>query len=290
MLPFGLPFRKILFPVDYSEPCKALTPYVKDMVEHFSAELTAVHGYTMGSFAVAEINLAEPGLIDECREIEEQRLKDFGAEMFPGHAVAARSEESEPGALIDEVVQQQNIDLVMMPTHGHGPLRRMLLGSVTGKVLHDVQATVFTGVGSTLAGHRPPVPYRSIVCAVGDGPETESVIQAAAAFAASYQAELALVHVVELPPTSWEIDITPYRKDLVEAARNRLIEMVKKLKVDAPVHVVDFVMPDAIHDEAVARKADLIIVGRGHAHGTFTRMFSQLYAVVRAAPCPVMSI
>jgi len=285
-----LPFRKILFPVDYSEPCKALVPYVQDMVEHFSAELTVVHGYTMGSFATAEINLAEPGLIDECREIEALRLKDFAAEMFPGRALATRSEESEPGGLIDEVVQQQNIDLVMMPTHGRGPFRRMLLGSVTGKVLHDISATVFTGVGSTLAGHQPSVPYHSIVCAVGDGPETESVIQAAGAFAASYKAELALVHVVELPPTSWEIDITPFRNDLMESARKRLTEMAQKLKVDAPVHVVDFVMPDAIHDEAVARKADLIIVGRGHAHGTFTRMFSQLYAVVRAAPCPVMSI
>jgi len=285
-----LPFRKILFPVDYSDPCKALAPYVQDMVDHFAAELTVVHGYSIGSFATAEINLAEPGLLEECSEIEEQRLKDFAKETFPGRAVTVRSEESEPGVLIDEVVRQQNIDLVMMPTHGHGPLRRMLLGSVTGKVLHDVRATVFTGVGSTLAGHLPSVPYRSIVCAVGHGPETESVIQAAAAFAASYQAQLALVHVVELPPTSWEIDITPFRKDLVEAARTRLTGLTQKLKVDAPVHVVDFITPDAIHDEAVSRKADLIIVGRGHAHGTFSRMWSHLYAVVRAAPCPVMSI
>jgi nucleotide-binding universal stress UspA family protein len=285
-----VPFRKILFPVDYSEPCRALIPYVQDMVEHFSAELTLVHGFSVGTFATAEINLAEPTLIEECEEIEKQRLHDFAEQTFPGRAVHLRSEESDPGTLIAEVVQEEHIDLVMMPTHGHGPMRRMLLGSITGKVLHDVQATVFTGVGSTLAGHQPSVPYRSIVCAVGDGPESESLIQATAAFAASYQARLALVHVVELPPTSWEVDITPFRNDLMESARTRLSEMTQKLHVNAPVHVVDFVMPDAIHDEAIARQADLIVVGRGHAHGTFTRMFSQLYAVVRAAPCPVMSI
>jgi len=284
-----LPFRRILFPVDYSEPCRALAPYVRDMTGHFSADLTLVHAYNLGSFATAEIDLAEPGLIDECREIEQQRLKDFAAEMF-GARPETVAEDSEPGTLITEVVTRKNIDLVMMPTHGHGPLRRLLLGSVTGKVLHDVSSTVFTGVGSTLAGHVPSLPYRSVVCAVADGPETDSVVEAAAAFAASYEAKLALIHVVEMPPASWEVDITPYRKDLMEAAERRLNDLVQKLKVDAPVHVVDFVMPDAIHDEAVNRKADLIIVGRGHAHGTFSRMWSRLYSVVRAAPCPVMSI
>ena len=289
-----LPFHRILFPVDYSDPCKALVPYVRDMADHFSGErtapLTLVHAYNLGSFATAEIDLAEPGLLDECRLIEQERLRDFAAENFPGLDVETVSEDSEPGTLIDEMVARKNIDLVMMPTHGHGPLRRLLLGSITGKVLHDVRATVFTGVGSTLAGHQPCLPYRSVVCAVADGPETESVVQAAAAFAASYHAKLALIHVVELPPTSWEVDITPYRKDLMEAAERRLTGLLEKLKIDAPVHVVDFVMPDAIHDEAVNRKADLIIVGRGHAHGTFSRIWSRLYSVVRAAPCPVMSI
>jgi nucleotide-binding universal stress UspA family protein len=285
-----LPFHKILFPVDYSEPCIALVPYVRDMAGHFSAPLTLVHAYNLGSFATAEIDLAEPGLLEECRDIERQRLTDFAAEHFPGLAAETLAEDSEAGSLIDELAAARNIDLVMMPTHGHGPLRRLLLGSVTGKVLHDVRATVFTGVGSTLAGHQPGLPYRSIVCAVGDGPEGESVVQAAAAFAASYQAKLALIHVVELPPTSWEVDITPYRKDLMETAERRLNDMVQKLKIDATVHVVDFVMADAIHDEAVNRKADLIIVGRGHAHGTFSRIWSRLYSVVRAAPCPVMSI
>jgi nucleotide-binding universal stress UspA family protein len=269
------------------------------MADHFSAMPTLVHAYTLGSFATAGIgfepglaqpDLAEPRLIEECRAIEEQRLAAFAAEALAGISVETITEDSEPGTLIDEIVSQKQIDLVMMPTHGHGPLRRLLLGSVTGKVLHDVRATVFTGVGSTLAGHQPRLPYRSVVCAVSDGPETESVVQAAAAFAKSYQARLAVIHVVELPPISWEVDFSPYGKDLVETAQRRLTELLEKLNIDAPVHVVDFVMPDAIHDEAIAQKADLIIVGRGHAHGVFSRIWSRLYSVVRAAPCPVMSI
>ena len=33
-----------------------------------------------------------------------------------------------------------------MPTHGFGPLRRFLLGSVAAKVLHDAQCPVWTSV------------------------------------------------------------------------------------------------------------------------------------------------
>jgi nucleotide-binding universal stress UspA family protein len=56
-----LPFRKILFPVDYSEPCQAVVPYGKDMLRHFSAGLTLVHAYGPAAvFADREIALTDP--------------------------------------------------------------------------------------------------------------------------------------------------------------------------------------------------------------------------------------
>jgi hypothetical protein len=50
---------------------------------------------------------------------------------------------------IHRVIQYQGADLVMLPTHELGPLRRFLLGSVAAKVLHDESAVVWTGVHST---------------------------------------------------------------------------------------------------------------------------------------------
>ena len=40
-----LPFRKTLFPVDYSEPCVAVVPYIQEMQRHFGASLAVVHAY-----------------------------------------------------------------------------------------------------------------------------------------------------------------------------------------------------------------------------------------------------
>ncbi|MGA8595805.1 MAG: universal stress protein [Bryobacteraceae bacterium] len=43
----------------------------------------------------------------------------------------------DPAAAIVKCAQAEQVDLIMMPTHGYGPYRKFLLGSVTAKVLHD---------------------------------------------------------------------------------------------------------------------------------------------------------
>ena len=92
-----LPFRKILFPVDYSDPCKALAPYVGDMACHFSAGLTLVHAYNLGSFATSEINLVEPGLIEECVAIERPFVALFRS-AISDNAPAVRIDDADDDA------------------------------------------------------------------------------------------------------------------------------------------------------------------------------------------------
>ena len=55
------------------------------------------------------------------------------------------------------------------------------------------------------------------------------------------------------------------------------------LGVDAPHAVLDATVSDCVREEAVRRKADLIILGRGRAQGTF-RILSHVYPVVRESP------
>jgi len=288
-----LPFRKILFPVDYSEPCQAVVPYVKDMLRQFPAELTLVHAYGPGALAtMAQVELAfiDPGLPDKVRDVEEQRLRDYAQETFPGQHVESIVELGEPGGIIERVAQHQGADLVMLATRGHGPVRRLLVGSVTAKVMHDMSAAVWTGIGSELAGHEPSVPYQSVVCALDESNEAEVVLKAAAALACAYHAQLYLLHVVQPPIPSPEYDFGPVLQELTEAAHFRMRELKGKLGVEAPHTVVDAVIAEGVRQEVLRRKADLVVTGRGHAQKTFSRMWSHLYSIVRESPCPVLSI
>lgn len=170
------PFRKIIFPVDYSAPCEAIVPHVKEMVQRFSADLTLVHAYGAEALAYSELSITDPELADDARAHEERRLHEFALEAFPGQHVESFAEVGEAGSLTHKVVQHQGTDLVMLPTHGRGPIRRFLLGSVTAKVLHDVSGAVWTGTGATLADHAPRIPYKSVLCALnyGDEPKESS--------------------------------------------------------------------------------------------------------------------
>jgi nucleotide-binding universal stress UspA family protein len=295
-----LPFKKILFPVDYSPSCTAMVPYVKDMTRHFSADLTLVHAFALHPVFVnrdvdnilvySDLAYSDPKVSEEARRIEEERLSEFAAKEFPGQRPTLAVEEGEAGAVIHTVLQHQGADLVMMPTRGCGPVRRLLLGSVTAKVLHDVSAAVWTSTGAAIEEHTPTVPYQSILCALDENPESEIILRAAAALAKSYQANLALVHVLEMPPATPEIDFTPYRQDLINAGHAHMRSLKDKLKLDVPDVVIEAGISDGIREEIVRRKVDLLVVGRGHDQGIVSRVWSRLYSIVRDCPCPVLSI
>ena len=278
-----LPFRKILFPVDYSEPCKAIVPYVAEMQSHFSAELSLVHAYGAEALAYSPLPMTDPELPEQARALAEERLGEFAQTNFPGLHVELYSGIGEPGAVIHDVVRHQGADLVMLPTHGRAPLRRLLLGSVTAKVLHDLTVPVWTG-------HPLRIPYTSILAAIDTGDEAEAVMRAAAAFAASYRAELSVTYVMEMPPVSIATAFGPYRDDFMAAADARITQLKKRAGVNAPHTILDGPVPEAIRDEGLRLSADLIVTGRGDVLGTFSRLWSHLYPIVRHAPCPVLSI
>jgi nucleotide-binding universal stress UspA family protein len=261
------PFKRILFPVDYSDICRASVPYVAEMARHFSAHLTVVHAYGNSDW------------LKQVDEREERRLTEFVAEAFPSQDVDALLEEADPAAAIDKVVRKQESDLVMMPTYGLNAIGRLYSGSLTEKVLHDVRAAVWTCGGWALTGQPRDVSYKSLLCALDFSPETDAVFDAAAALASSYNARLSLVHVVKT--------CEPH---LIGEANDRLVAWKDKLGISAFHKILTGSTAGAIRQEAVQEKADLIVVGRGLSQGTLTRVMSHLYEIVCESPCPVLSV
>jgi nucleotide-binding universal stress UspA family protein len=272
-----LPFKRIVFPIDYSQTCRATVPYVDGMTKHFSAHLTVVRAYSNTNW------------LKQVEEQEQRKLHEFVAEAFPTQHVDAFLEEAEPASFIEKVAREQEADLVMLPTRGLDPARRVygiergigpsLLESTTAKVLHHLSAAIWTSANPVWEGQPRHVLYNSLLCAVEFSEETEAVLRAAAALASSYQAHLSLIHVVHSP-----------EPDLIAAANERLDTWKRKLAIAACHKVLSGTTADAVCHEAAREKADLIIAGRGLSQGALTRLLSELYTIVRESPCPVLSI
>lgn len=288
-----LPFRRILFPVDFSEQSRALAPKVRETVERFGADLVLVHAVDPIPLVVGSVEASVAMPVPDFGEIrrrQEERLKAFDREMFPGLKPTLLVEDGEAGGVVSNTIRRHGADLVMMPTHGHGALRRWLLGSVTTKVLHDASCAVWTEAAHDVAA-QPRFPYRQVLCALQlDNEETEAVLRAACAMARKYEAELLIVHAVEIPPAAWEMDFAPYKKAILDAADAKVRKLRQETGISAPYEIVEGRPAEQIRQLAVDRKADLIVTGRGHAQGGLSRAWSQLYPIIREAPCPVLSV
>jgi hypothetical protein len=84
----------------------------------------------------------------------------------------------------------------MMPTHGYGCFRRLLLGSVTAKVLHDVDCPVWTGVHREQMLSITGRSWKRFLCAIDEDPRDIPLLKWAAQFASEQGADLKVVHAV----------------------------------------------------------------------------------------------
>jgi nucleotide-binding universal stress UspA family protein len=284
-------FDRILFPVDFSSASKAMVPYVREMARLCIAQVSVLHSFNL----VQGYNLA--GHLDptgesypspipytpsvkRLREQQEESLHAFGREQFPDIKCRVIMEDGDPASVIHRVAQRNGIDLIMMPTSGCGTFRRLLLGSVTAKVLHDVSCAVFTSAHEADAKFVPRVAFRVIVCAINLNEEAEAVLDIADSFTQACEARLSILHM-----THRHLD--SHRAHTAELA----LDVLKRKSGSAGVlHVLHEGVTKGIRRAAIDESADLVIVGRGHARGRIPGLWSDLYRIVRESPCPVLSV
>ena len=161
-----LPFRQILFPVDFSEPCKAMAPTVCNLTRHFNSHVTLLNCFELPVMLYGDLGPLDMTIPIDIQQEHESGLRRFAAESMSPETHTQVVRRGEAGDVIHDFVQHQGTDLIVMPTSGRGLLRRLLIGSVTAKVLHDVSCPVWTGVHGTTRNEQAHWPIKSILCAV----------------------------------------------------------------------------------------------------------------------------
>jgi nucleotide-binding universal stress UspA family protein len=287
-------YPKILFPVDYSSGCIATIPYVKEMVKRMEAELILLHVVPL--YPLPEVTGDFMGTVpllpvpDDQRATEREALDKFANKYFPDTPAARVLYDGEAAQGVAAAAKQLGVSLIMLPTHGAGVIRRLLLGSVTAKVLHDADCAVWTGVPSHFTAEKAQACCTTVVCALsGEAEHQEKVAARAAEVAKTFNARLVLTHVVEPPQVTWDFDFTPYREKLMGEAEQALLNLVAKLGIEAGVRVECDMIPRGVQKVCLEERADLLVLGRGHARQAIGRLWSQLYETIREAPCPVIS-
>lgn len=283
--------EKILFPVDMSDSCTATAPFVEALAKKFNAELTLLHVFEVPPTYFTDwygyMSLVDTQAIRDGRQSEfDLYLKD----RFEGLRVRRVMEEGDAARIITQYAEEHAADLIMMPTHGYGMFRSLLLGSVTAKVLHDALCPVWTSVhveeGAPSSGF-----FERIMCAVDLTDASISTMRFAARLARDFNAKLWLVHAVPAPEAGperyFDADL---QKVLEQDARRTIDQMQQSAGTSAQLCLGAGDVSRVVHDAALHHGADLVIVGRGHATRTLGRLRTNVYSIIRESPCPVISV
>ncbi len=284
--------KHILFPIDFSNRCCGAVPFVDAVASRFGAKITLL--------SVAQpfwySGMGDPGgpvMIDTEEILQElkARLDVALVKEFAHLPVERVAELGDPAQVIVDFARTNNVDLIMMPTHGYGPFRSLLLGSVTAKVLHDAECPVWTAAHVETSPVRDHAKMRAVICAV-DGSDTSiPLMQFADDLSKSVGATLRLVHVIPGMET-WvpeQID-RQLEEDLRLDARKKIEDLQKKAGVEAPLCVTVGAIADGVREEARRHGADLVVIGRGVLHDTLGRLRTHAYGIIRQAPAPVLSV
>ena len=288
-----LAIKNILFPIDFSDRSCGAAPFVRAMAQRFGARITlmSVVAPFWQSASSGDLSGALVVDMDELKRDAELRLNGAFTREFADLKVDRVAEIGDPAETITSYAHNEGVDLIMMPTHGYGPFRSLLLGSVTAKVLHDAQCPVWTATHVEEAPVLTHAAGRNILCAIDATPKSSPLMEWAAEYAKVTGGTLRLVHAVS------GIQGWPERqldREFEETLRVQARESIEKLQnavgVKTPLCVAVGEVAGAVREEAERHNSDLIIIGRGLLHETLGRLRTHSHGIIRQAPCPVLSV
>src|SRR6266542_2950514 len=139
---------KILLPADFSDRSLGAARYAKALADRYHSEINLLHVLTPMHYEFGALEgCAMLGDIYTDRYLQaEENLNHFLEDELCGAQVRRVLLEGDAAQRIVEFAHDEEVSLIVMPTHGYGTFRRFILGSNTAKVLHDAECPVWTGV------------------------------------------------------------------------------------------------------------------------------------------------
>ena len=295
-----LDIRRILCPIDFSDASQHALDHAVMIAGWYRARITALHVRHPAFLVEPPILFAEmnqSGLTT--LEDVEARLHDW---LSPARAAGVECEVlaadgNSPAVRIVEYASTLPADLIVLGTHGRGGFERLLLGSVTEKVLRRAPCPVITVPPPSVATSR--MPFKRLLCAVDFSEPSLAALRYAVSLGKESDAHLTVVHVLEFPrvddiPSERPFDLARYRAAVEADAHRKLQELITedmRTWCEPETRLLYGKPYEQVLATATQERDDLIVLGV-HGRSALDRMLfgSTTNQVVRHATCPVLTL
>ncbi|MGB8062696.1 MAG: universal stress protein [Candidatus Sulfotelmatobacter sp.] len=296
--------KNVLFATDFSVSSEAALPYAAAICRHFGSTLHIVHVLSDASLLLVTggVDYVSMGTIYEDAHTEAKEKLDEIASRLEGIPQRSYVRHGQVWRSLNGIIEDNQVDMIVVGTHGRTGLGKLLLGSVAEDILRHAPCPVLT-VGPKVSGRAklPEFPRKGhnlaplelelqqIVLATDFTPSAPHIAQRAVKLAEEFRARLTLLHVIE--------DYTRLgsRPGPMEEGVRRLQALIP---ADAalqypPETVLEFGSPaERILKVAAEREADMIVLGARSAAdiGSTHLPWSSAHHVIAQAHCPVLTI
>jgi len=215
-------YKKLLVPLDGSELAERAIPYAQAIAKTKSSEVTL---FTVSIASVEQLDRPMKAYLElKVKELQSQGIEASAAIAY--------------GTVADEIVgfaDKNNVDLIVISTHGYSGIKRWVLGSVARKVLYG------TGVQVLLVKSKAPkvsyVELKKLLLPLDGSPFSESPVAFIKQLIKGTEAEIFLTLVCEPPlvPSYGDHPINPtwekHRDTLWAEAKGQASEYLKKMEI-----------------------------------------------------------
>jgi nucleotide-binding universal stress UspA family protein len=290
--------RKILFPTDFSRCAQQALGHAVHWAREYDAELHVLHALAL----LQDYSVRLPNK----KEINEQ-LQHLAAEHMSETIQALPHDEVDVRqALVRGIsmapailgyASENDIDLIVMGTHGRRGLGHLFLGSVAEEVVRLASCPVLT-----IRERETPMPVevmKRVLVPVDFSEHAQQALAYAKQIASAYKARLQLLHVVEevIHPACYMatgpsiLTIQPELKDRAKLEMKKLLRETKGPETAADIHVIEGHAARDLINFAQSHGSDIIVIAT-HGRTGFEHMFmgSVTEKVVRRATCPVFTV
>ncbi|MFO8143699.1 MAG: universal stress protein [Dehalococcoidales bacterium] len=291
-------YRRMLVTLDGSELSEVVLPYIAVLVEKMGLDVFLLH---ISGQEKDELMPLHRAYIERTVEIVRGRVKEAGGKGNTGSGEIGVEVKGElvPGHPAEEILRyigKNDIDLVLMATHGHSGLKRWAMGSVAEKVIHGSRVPVWL------------VPARcksEVICKIWpeapllvplDGSElAEGVldhVEALVGWGGIGPVKVVLLRVVESPVMSDHyFSNIPQTREQVDKYLNRIEARLEKAGLDVEPRVLTGEPAEQIVDYIGSRQFSLVVMST-HARSGLSRwvMGSVAMKVVSGSSTPLLLV
>jgi len=294
-------FKNILCATDFSDFSNRTVSYGTALAREFESKVFVCHIIDLSSVAIyGEFQLDPVGLQDRIVNDANEQLKELiGKEQIEWEPLISVGHASDE---IARIVEEKDIDLVISATRGRSGLKRLILGSVTERLMRTLTCpllVVHSPDKKLVAPDDQEVNIRRILIGCDFSPDSKVAFKYGLSLAQEFQSELHLAHVVE---TSLYQELhkteSPVEEEIQQEIQTRLTQKLQDLVPEDArnwcqprTNLLDGHPYEELVNYAEQNAIDMIVLGtRGHGLVKSLLIGSTTDRVVRNAPCPVLSV